>query len=159
MRANKKVINFIAEEFQKINNSSYRINSGGCGIFAEFAYRSLVKVGLKPKLAVLTRPDEMKKETVEENLKNNAGAFDIPFSHIVLVVGKHYIDSTGAYKDHTKINSNYADHLCVVGMDVELLKDWNKNPYNWNSVFNRNQVPSIKKQIKAVEKKLTEFVS
>jgi len=159
MRVNKKIINFISEEFQKINNSHFRINSGGCGIFAEIAYRSLIKAGLKPKLAVLTRPNEMNKEMVEQNLKNNAGAFDIPFSHIVLVVGKHYIDSTGAYKDHTKISSFYADHLCVIGMDVELLKDWNKNPYNWNRVFNRTQVPSIKKQIKAVEKKLTELVN
>ena len=156
MKATEQIISTLVSEFQKINNSHRYINRGGCGIFAEFAYRSLVKIGLKPKLAVITRQG-MSKTEVKMNLRNNSGAYEIPFSHIVLVLDKKYIDSTGAYDDYKSITRLYEDHLCVVGMDIDHLSDWNADPYNWNNMFDRKQIPSIKKKIKEVEKIL--FIS
>jgi len=153
----KKVLEIINQEFQEINENHKHINSGGCGIFAEFAYRSLSKVGLKPQLAVLTRRTEMDVKDVKKNLKNNASAYQVPFSHIVVVIGKKFIDSNGVQKNLS--NTPFWNCVCVKGMDVELLKDWNKNKHNWNDVFNRNQIPSIKKKIKAIEPKLIELLA
>jgi len=153
----KKVLDILNTELQKINNNHQSINRGGCGIFAEALYLSLSKVGLKPKLAVLTRRTEMDEKEVKKNLKNNANAYEVPFSHIVVVIGKKYIDSNGVQKSF--MNTPFWNCLCVKGMDVELLKEWNKNKYNWNDVFNRTQIPSIKKKIKAIEPKLIEVLA
>ncbi len=150
---------FIRQEFQKINNSVYKLNAGGCGIFAEFAYRSLVNVGLKPELAVLTRPNEMTVDKVKESLRNNASAFEVPFNHVVLIIGKKLIDSNGVHNHPRDISEHYSRLHLVKGLDVELLKEWNSNPYNWNTIFDRKKIPLIQKRMRKFEKALKDVLN
>lgn len=128
------------------------INSGGCGVIAEMVYDTLKNLGLKPTIVILARADEMPKEKIEENLKNNAGGLEVPFSHIVIRVNKKYIDSNGIQKDFK--NSQFSKHILVEGMSIELLKQWNQTQEFWNDMFNRRQIPKIKKEFKHIENTL-----
>lgn len=45
----------IVFDFKEITNSVYYINSGGCGLFAEYAYEMFARLGFNPALAIISR--------------------------------------------------------------------------------------------------------
>ena len=62
------------------------------------------------------------------------------------------IDSYGVFKDSKVIGFN--NHLYIEGMTLDVLQNWNKDPYNWNDCFNRKQIPYLKRVFKMMKKDL-----
>jgi len=146
----KKLLEIIVAEFKKIDKAIPTINQGGCGCFAYEAYKLLVALGLNVKLGVIT----YNKHRTAYHLKNNSGARETPFSHIVLCVGRKLIDSGGIYDKPNQIKEYEVGYDIAKGMSVELLRSW-LDENGWNRKFNRERyLPVIEQKIKNIQKNL-----
>ena len=67
--------------------------------------------------------------------------------HIVIKVGKYYIDSTGVYTSCKTIGENvdHTQYELFSELPIEVAKKWYRNPHQWNERFNRKQIPTVKK--------------
>lgn len=146
-----KLITWLFEQYQTINEKVGNINCGGCGIFAEKLFILLINLGLKPKLIVLT---ENKKGMDDRILNNNYRAY---ITHIVIKLGNRYIDSLGLYKtiDEIRLKHGYSIWECRISTKLTLdkLKEWNKDAGIWNRKFDRNHIKTIEKKLNECYKK------
>ena len=139
-----------------VNYKVSNINRGGCGAFAEHLYDNLIKLGYKPKIAVLVHSLEKFEESI--------GLLDIGFNHymlyrtegtphIVVKVGRKYIDSTG-FNTLKELREMYVAQEIYEGFDIETLRVLNSHREGWNTRFDRRKIPTIKKHIETVSKKV-----
>lgn len=141
----KDKLKIIQSNFHHFNDIPY-INSGGCGLFAENLYNALKRLNFKPQLAIITPRPEQTKEVIQ----NNRGCNETEFNHILVYVGGRLIDNEGIYDKR-----DFSIHELVIGLSVELLHEWNKNPKYWNDTFNRKKY--CKKILTGFEKIVNKF--
>lgn len=149
----KTVLETFSKEFPKINEKYPIINCGGCGIFAQKVYGILKEFHFKPKLIVLI-PFYYSKTDAVEKLNNNGKPYEMAWSHIMVKVGKKFIDCDGIYTN-LKQTDHYFSHEGVEGMTPELLQQW-IDSRGWNDRFDREKaVPIINKGFNKIEKQLS----
>lgn len=140
-----KAVNMLPIVLNDVKN----INAGGCGLFAEHFYYFLQSIGFNPTLAIVTTSPQM----TEEQLHNNGTPMYTPFNHIMIWIDEFglYLDSNGIHTAQPIIYPKKS-YGVVKGMDIQLLREWNKNEHiaHWNPTFNRKQVNKIKKGFKEV---------
>jgi hypothetical protein len=155
-RIKKKILDEIEIEFQSLEADIPDLNYGGCGIFAEEAYKLLVSLGLTPRIAVLARGSrgEVKSEIVY-GITNNLSGRVVPFNHVLLKLGGRYIDSGGVYRSLKEMDEPYSNMICVTGMQLDLLEEWNKDRMVWNYRFKRTgNVQRIRRTMNKIRKNL-----
>src|SRR3989304_2619009 len=136
----KAILEDIISQVQKKNIPN--INYGGCGVFAVSLYKNLPKQ-MRPRLVVLIRGDASNYKFI---LKRQSNFNGLRIPHVVVRVGKLYVDNTGV--------SHNINDLCDGGcwgynkvvvpfkkMENEVVKNWRK----WNTDFNRTKHASILK--------------
>jgi hypothetical protein len=135
------IIAKVAELVKKDIDTIPRINWGGCGVVAHNLYKTLDKLNLKPKVVALTVSPESIKD------------FNPDFDHIILKVGKYYIDSTGYYKTKRDIpDTSRRAKKAEVSFDT--LSKW-LDVCNWNTAFNKDKYkPIIEKTFKKILRKV-----
>ncbi len=150
----KRIIDKIVAEFKKIDAEIPTLNRGGCGVFAYEAYKLLDSLGIKVKLGVIT----INKSSTSYYLKNNGGANETPFDHIILCIGRKFVDSGGLYTNPKQIKNYERGYDLVKGMPLELLSSW-LTESGWNRVFDKQKYkPIIKQRIKDIKKDLAVLI-
>ena len=140
------------------------INNGGCGIFASYLYKELVKYGFKPKILTLTSygvdKDEIRdyKNSYLPNLrysrKNNRSPNNGAKSHYMVKLGNFALDCSGSFafqkqKDHTvKIEKREYIYGILGTISIEDLDYLIKMEWAWNYCFERKHSPKIQRLIK-----------
>lgn len=106
------VANELYEEYKPINEKVKYINHGGCGIFAEHLYYTLIKLGLKPSLGVITRNVKGMRERIIAWKTHSGAVAESVFvvnhgyaciDHIVVILEGKIIDSEGVYNSYKDI--------------------------------------------------------
>lgn len=157
-----KLLTLLFELFADINEKVPRLNYGGCGVFAEKLYHLLCGLGLNPKLIVITDNAKGMNERVKGYDKWSFKYGYASITHIVVRVGRYYIDSTGIYKSIVFVCEfhKYRETQRQVStrLTIDVLEKWNAQPYIWNDSFNRRHIKTIEKKLaecyKTVEQNL-----
>jgi len=141
-----EIANKLYHNYKTINEKIPTINSGGCGIFAEYLYSTLKRFGLKPKLGVITNSIKglnyrikVWKTYGEDRYDLYGNQFAIVEHVVVILENKLLVDSTGVYdnlKQHS--DSDYHNSKLNKRLTLETLKDWNRKGEFWNETFDRD---------------------
>ena len=135
------IIAKVAELVRKDIGSIPRINWGGCGVVAHNLYKTLDKLNLKPKVVALTYNPK------------SIHCYDADFDHIILKVGKYFIDSTGYYKRKRDIPDT-SKRAYMAQVDFETLLEW-LEVCKWNPAFDMGTYkPIIEKTFKKILRKV-----
>lgn len=151
-----KLITWLFEQYQTINEKVPYINHGGCGIFAEKLYILLCSLNLKPKLIIITDNSLGMDERVKGAgyCTKHGYAF---ITHIVIKLNGKYIDSTGIYKTTDAIcdyhKYSFRERQVSTTLTLEKLKEWNADVMQWNRKFNRKHIKTIEKKLNDCYKK------
>jgi len=132
------LVKYFYNQYKDVNEKVCYLNNGGCGVFALKLYNLLLKLNLTPKLIVITDNIEGMKERIKTD-KYGATLF-----HIMVVINKKYIDSTGVYSKIKEIPHSYNDKPCVE-LPISVLEKWVSNEHMWNNDFNRSDIKVIDK--------------
>lgn len=130
------------------------VNRGGCGVVAKEIYNLFLKLGYKPKITLFSNYPV----SIAEYANNN---YNCPkFDHIVIKVGKYYIDSTGAYTTKKQMSYN-KNKKVYVGLPFDKLLDLiDNNDVGWNWLFNRYKYePIIERKCRKIYKVLDEHIN
>lgn len=115
-----------------------KINSGGCGAFAEQLYLQLERLGYEPEIYALyyDEQDEDGKNQLLEFITNGNNLEQAGEDHIVIKVKDLYFDSTGICIKEPFVA---VDRIKI---DIDILRKLNEKG-RWNPVFDRKCVPTI----------------
>lgn len=145
-KKHSEVLNVLYEGYKILNFQITFLNIGGCGFFAEHLYKLLVKLGFKPKLLALTPTPEAL--TIAIDLESVC--FDAYIVHIVVKLGKYYVDSTGfyAYKKDLASCHNYQEfETKCCNLPIETLEKWNGTEDFWDKKFDHKYIDVIKEKL------------
>ena len=134
-------------EYNTINGRVNDINYGGCGIFAEHLYLTLIKLKIKAELVVICP----KAEAMDQRILTGQRSWGADaIGHILVRVDNKLFDSEGVYSSHKKVGTYYQSGYSELSekLTLPVLKKWNGNPNQWNYRFNRKDIPVIKKEFK-----------
>ena len=129
----------IGEQLPMVSNVLRDINAGGCGYFAEHLYHLFIKIGVKPKLCLITR------QIVDRKNAN------YNFNHIILKVGKYYYDNRGRNdKEKLKyiLNKAYWNDWRIHEVEIDLLFELNNNGKEMYNCYFRKRNRTYKKTLK-----------
>jgi hypothetical protein len=143
-----KIVKALFNEYKDINTSVKNINWGGCGIFAEQLYKTLLKLGIETKLAVITNDARQ----LKRRIKNKPYKNEPLVQHVVVRLGKKLIDSEGIYNKPKDINFYYDNEIAPIPLAV--LSKWNKKADFWKDYFNRKDIKTIKTKLAESRKKV-----
>lgn len=140
------------------------INCGGCGIFASFLYKELIKFGFKPKILVFKTwsvdRDDIKEyknsylPDIQNSRKNNSNPKNGAKSHYMVKLGNFALDCSGDFpfvrqKDKSIHIEKYECTYALLGtMSIEDLDYLIGIKWAWNPEFNRRHSKRIEKLIK-----------
>ena len=153
----KKIDNIM----KKMRNNYEDINRGGCGITAALIATHLEKLA---KIRIVTYGGEGDVDKARHNVKNNSvieyNIHDIRFCHVWVEFrwkGRWYtIDSDGIrkrsdmYKKYCKPSKGH--------FTVEEMNEIGGREEGWNSMFDRDQIPNMKRMLERNFNKLIEQV-
>jgi hypothetical protein len=149
---NNKEFDFLKVRLEKINNKIPHINRGGCGVFAvELAIR-LKKIKVPCKLVIIDTWGIIDDYT--DDLENNGyiSPDSIKPSHVMVKVGRRYIDSDGVFnKSH--IDNEWTDPN-LFEIKPEQFIQAALTEYGWNPRFTRS-----KKSLDTIKRHLTKACS
>jgi uncharacterized protein YvpB len=173
-----KIANELYKHYKSLNEDIPNINNGGCGAFAEHLYLTLVKLGLKPTLAVATNNilameyrikawrlfGEKAECTYQMRLNNDypENYFNYErhygyaiIAHIIILLDGKFIDSSGVYSKFKtlQVKGRYEKGL-YEGLPIEVLKAWNDKGTFWNNDFNRQHIKTIEKKLEVCYNKV-----
>lgn len=121
------------------------INSGGCGISALSLYQWLINNNVKEKIQFiyLYRDRDYNFSNNDKILSNKRSKKTLQApSHVMLNIGKYFIDSTGSY---ITLDKEYYKEMHININKMQLINCIKSAP-NWNEFFNRyTNVPKIEK--------------
>ena len=150
-----KIAEALCNEYQDINERVRHLNKGGCGHFAEHLYHTLIKLGVIPKLGVVTDTkkgmDRKLAGKSEFNKKGNyIGGKFANVAHVVVIIDDMLIDSRGIHKTVTDCWQTIykTDYELSDLLTIEQLKKWNRDLDMWNSRFKRYNINTIRKRLK-----------
>jgi len=136
----KELLSKYKKVIKKVNKKIEYINHGGCGVFALELGKQLKKHGIDFNYVMLFRSiDDDDKTYVQDLIKNNMVRdfnFETEWTHIVIKVGKKYIDGEEVKKTLDKVG---------LTMTEEFLENLVGQEMYWNDMFDRNQIPKIQK--------------
>lgn len=139
----KELLSKYKKVIKKINKKIDCVNHGGCGVFALELGKLLKKQGIEFDYVMLFSSfDEDDKTYVKDLMKNNMVRdfnFETSWTHIVIKVGKKYIDGESITKTLDKVG---------LTMTEEFLENLVNQEMYWNDTFDRNQTPKIQKILK-----------
>jgi hypothetical protein len=144
MKKEVKIAKKLYENYKCINRIIPNLNYGGCGVFAENLYVRLVKLGLKPKIAIITDDIKGVKRFVRLSKYNPCSRAiyltDIDVHHIVIKLGNKLMDSEGVYDNISSIK-HYRRQVFKLydKVPIRLLKEMN-DTLEWNPCFNRKSI-------------------
>ena len=141
----------LLENYIDINETVKHINRGGCGIFAEKLYKTLLKFGNKPKIFIISSDADGLKTRISGQTELGG-----KLEHIVVQVGKYYYDSQGRYTNHLLIG-NYGK-TTLVELPFDLLVEWNGEAWRWNDCFNRRSIKTIETKLNKVYEKVSKYL-
>lgn len=135
----KHILEDIVRQVQEQNIPN--INRGGCGIFATTLYKSIKP--FNPRLVVLIRSNPSNYKFI---LKQQSDFNGLRIPHVVVRVGKYYVDSSGVVFNINELcDGECRGYNKVVvpfkKMENEVVQNWRK----WNSDFNRKKYASLLK--------------
>ena len=137
----KEVIARYDKVINDITKKVTHVNRGGCGVFAYELGKVLKENKVKFKYVMLFRDIDDKdyvRSLIDNNLVSDFNS-DTSWSHIVVKVGRKYIDGQEIMN---KINKT------ALPMSEEFLTKLIKKERYWNSLFDRTQKIKIKKILK-----------
>jgi hypothetical protein len=115
------------------------INSGGCGVFALSLGDRLNELGYNVEYRVMiSKRNSYELELANVAISNNSinGIYQTNWEHIMIKVGKHYIDVSGIYDEVTKF-------MVTDKISEEFLREWLSIKQMWNRLFDRKQMKGI----------------
>lgn len=158
------VLRLIKTIGKDIESRYERVNSGGCGVVALHLGRQLEGIGVDCEVVVMSREEvstddvlQYKEENGSASFEGMADEFCFDYNHILIKFksrGRTYLaDSEGVYPSFdravnyfTKNSSNNVRYP-VYGISLDDLEKEVKNKDNWNTSFNRKQIPGIRATI------------
>lgn len=147
----KTLLTALYDQYQIVNSKVKYLNQGGCGVFAEGLFDVLTALGYKPTICIIT-PNKV---GMTKRVNNDDTGW-ASCTHMIIKVGKYYIDSTGVYNSITSMTAyhGYGYQELFVGISIDITREWNNNPYQWNDSFNRRQIVTVKKILEKSKKKV-----
>ena len=114
------------------------VNNGGCGVFALSLGNRLNELGYKVEYRIMI--SEYHKNDLERAniaISNNSirDICQTNWRHIMIKVGKHYIDVSGIYDE---VKFAVTDKI-----SEEFLREWLSIRFMWNSMFDRKQMRGV----------------
>jgi len=157
-----KVANELYKNYRKINSEIDNINAGGCGVFAEHLYNTLKRLGLKPKLGVVTNSIKGINYRIKVWEMFGKDRYDLYGYHygvvehiVVILEDKLLVDSTGVYSHIKQHRDNYYhDKRLSKKLNLKVLKNWNKKGSFWNDEFDRDNERAIEDKLDACYNKV-----
>lgn len=158
------IANELYNEYKPINEKVKYINHGGCGIFAEHLYCTLIKLGLNPSLGVITRNAKGMMERIiawrshngviaESIYEVNHGCACV--DHVVVILEGKIIDSEGVYNSYKEIkDGRYSEYEITDTLCLKVLRSWNNEGNFWNWFFDRSNIKLIEKKLEDCYKKV-----
>ena len=144
-------LSVIGEKFKHINR-------GGCGAFALYLSKELDKRNIKHDILWIGDDYHNAEKVIRNTFQSNSNVTledfsdnGIFLSHVMVRIGKKFIDSEGVYKGFDNTRWSHRRVLSKVS-NKELFKLVD-NPKGWNDTFNRKLMPKIKKDIKKIMEK------
>jgi hypothetical protein len=155
----RKVIYHLEPALPQVKKMFPTINWGGCGVFANLLATELDKLGVKYKIIWIGHEARHKKD-IKKIFKHyggqvTLGAFndsDIYVAHIMIKVGRKFIDASGVHKNLN--NTQWGWYGLRHEITKEQLELISLSSEGWNSDFNRNQIPRVKKEVKKIFEKV-----
>lgn len=154
-----KRLNNLKELLQnELEGNYFNLNSGGCGIIAYLLAKELCKAGFKAEIVWLSY-SKMNTINFDNALNNNKkltllelNKFGVVCCHCFVKVNGKLVDSTGVYK--TLKETRWSPYVIIKKLNWKTLEPIVLSPEGWNTMFQRNQIPQIKKSIKKIVKNL-----
>lgn len=145
----KEFLSKYKKVIKKIDKKIDNVNRGGCGIYALELGKQLKRHGIKFEYVMLfTHLGKEDKPYVKDLMRNNMVRdfnFDTNWTHIVIKVGKKYIDGEEIRESLTDVG---------LPMNEEFLNNLVDHKGYWNDTFDRKQRPKIEK---ILEKNLADW--
>jgi len=151
-------------ELSDINAKFPTVNMGGCGFSALAIGQELKKRNIKFKYVLVSDKSvfdntreafnafkKLPKDVINETRQVNDNGFTV--CHIMVYYKGLVIDATGISSwENSRWNSDWRIISCVIEEDT--LKKWLSSENGWNVTFNRDDVPSLKRKVANVFKKV-----
>lgn len=140
-------------QLQKIDERYSRINAGGCAYFAVALQKKLRKAGFLPRLYLFS--NDKLAELVNHSEKHvsmadaNKAGYNI--AHVLVRVGKYFIDSTGVRTDISTTRWSWYEGGFIKKDKEKVIKSWLKEKDRWNDSFDRRQLKHIFTDIKNIQ--------
>jgi hypothetical protein len=162
MHTNESICNALDKICGHICDCVHRINRGGCGIFALELAKILERYGVfNYKIRVWSHDDPVDVSEVEKTLIAQEGcvpndadlwnANNVYFNHIRLEFDGFFWDAVDGPVDRVDgYNYEYAYYLLDGELSLEALEAIVETEDNWNSEFNRAQIPTMRAYIEDV---------
>ena len=151
----------LVENYQDINQKVRNLNRGGCGVFAENLYHTLIKMGYEPELGVITKNkigmDRILTNKSEFNKKGMYfGGQRATVDHVVVILNGKLIDSRGIWNNANECwKTIYCKNYKLSSLlSIEMLYEWNRDEYFWNYKFDRRNIKTIENKLKNCYKKI-----
>jgi hypothetical protein len=155
----RKVIYQLEPVLPQVKKKFPSINRGGCGVFANLLANELDKLGIKYKIIWIGR-DSKDKRRINKIFKHYGGQVnlmdfnnsDIYLAHVMIKVGRKFIDASGVYKSIDDTQWDWYGLRCEITKEqLELIS---LSSEGWNISFNRNQIPRVGKEVKKIFEKV-----
>lgn len=156
------IIELLESISKNVRNSFDHINRGGCGVFASIVASELQQIGFNCNLRIITWDEyeyDFPNNLTTKNVHQCAPILSI--NHVIVEVFDEeneypiYFDSDGIInKKHGKIqplSNNFIEDYgsCLYKKPVDLsVMDELIECYEWNTTFDRSQIPQMKGTIK-----------
>lgn len=155
----RKVIYHLEPVLPKVKEKFPTINWGGCGVFANLLATELDKLGVKYKIIWIGDDSKHKKDIkrIFKDKGNDVCLLDfnnefIWVSHIMIKIGRKFIDASGIYENFKTTEWNHREVICeITKKELELISLSN---HGWNCSFNRTQIPKVERELKKIFKKV-----
>lgn len=141
------------EQLKEINDRFSHINAGGCAYFAVALQKKLRESGLKPRIYILSNGKlasyvNQSRTNVTAAQANRAG---YSIAHVLIRLGKYYVDSTGVISDIKKTKWLFYKGGYVKLEKEEAIKGWLKEKDRWNPMFDKKQLKAIYSAIDEIQ--------
>ena len=156
MRYKTATITKVLDEIgTKVYKKGWRVNSGGCAVYAIIVHDELAKLGIKTKLKVYGHCSQSVTKASEAVINTNTngdyhvGHFNdngVELAHIKVLVRGYVVDCESILP--TGSSKNYAWYPLAKGyMNPDALRTIANNDIGWNRMFNRKHIEPMRRII------------
>ena len=144
----EELIEDMSNNLKRINDSLKRVNCGGCGIFADALRKRLERENVTVTFEIICGNSKIKNlEANEFNSMHNLNSHECYVGHVICKAGNLLLDSEGVYKDFKETRWSDKGYVIVPLPDSSFLNRWLREKDTWNYMFDRDQIPSLRKKV------------